>query len=105
MLKHFINGVWTGDKLTGVKLNPCTGEEQSTYCRGDVDDVVSAVDLARKAQKSWRALGRVRRAEVLNKALQDIKDNADFYAGVISTETGKHLNESMAEVVESLHML
>ena len=90
---------------TGEKLDPCTGQVQSVYCKANYDDVYLAVRTAKHFQKEWRALGRVKRSEVLANALTILTKNAKQYAFVISSETGKNINESMAEVLESKHML
>ena len=107
MLKNYINGVWgvSADASSGEKIDPCTGESQSTYCIATTAEVAFAVRAAKEAQVAWRAMGRVRRAEILAKTLPTLQKNAEAFARIISEETGKHLNESMAEVLESLHMM
>lgn len=107
MLKHFIGGKWyaSSSEIVGVKIDPSTGLEQSTYSVGGPEEVTDAIGIAHQAQQRWRAIGRVKRSEILAAAIPLLKAKAKEFADCISKETGKHQNEAMAEVLESLHML
>jgi aldehyde dehydrogenase (NAD+) len=106
MQKHFINGQWIGNTNSAKqKICPCTGEVMDAYCVGTPEEVQLAVDAASKAQKNWRAMGRVKRAEILANTLSILKRDIAVFQKAISLETGKSLNESLAEVYESIHMM
>ncbi len=107
MLKHFIGGKWIDPTVSQgfEKINPCDGTVQTVIGSGTYEQVTDAVTAARKAQPAWRAMGRVKRAEILAKTLPMLKEKLSQFAVTISNETGKHLNESSAEVYESLHMM
>ena len=59
---------------------------------------------ARKAFKYWRKVSRFVRSDYLNKVAQIVERRRDEMAKIISLETGKSYNESIAEVNEALHM-
>lgn len=106
-LGHFIDGVWERPESCDVlqKFNPCTGKENYLVSVGTKATVEAAVTAAKQAQPKWRAMGRVRRADVLSAALPILKNRVSLFANTISQETGKNYNEAVAEVFESIHML
>jgi len=85
--------------------NPSTGKIINSFVVADKEAVNTVVTNARAAQKSWKKLSRVNRAEYFDRLAQIMKDNVSDLTNMISTETGKSLNESRAEVMESLHMI
>ncbi|MFX5801386.1 aldehyde dehydrogenase family protein, partial [Acinetobacter baumannii] len=52
----------------------------------------------------WRAISRVKRGELLAKVAELVEFYKQNLTWTISVETGKSLNESLAEVNEALHM-
>lgn len=106
MLKHFINNQWL--ESTGAyfqKTNPSTGKHLLTVPIGDGGNVHDAVNAARTAFHTWKLKSRVARAEYLKTVSSLITKYKDDIANDISLETGKSLNESLAEVVEAIHMV
>jgi len=87
-----------------TSLNPCNGKSIAEFAIASKSDVKYAVDAARKAQPAWQAMSRVQRADLFDKLCQIMKSRIDEITTIISLETGKSLNESRAEVIESLHM-
>tara|TARA_Y100000593_G_scaffold49908_1_gene94054 strand:+ start:15321 stop:16850 length:1530 start_codon:yes stop_codon:yes gene_type:complete len=84
--------------------NPATGETICLYPHTRKDEIERAVDCARTAFKSWRKVSRVKRAEYFDKVSKIIEARREQIAKIISLETGKNYNESIAEVNEALHM-
>jgi aldehyde dehydrogenase (NAD+) len=106
--KNYIDGKWHKnishpDKLF-ASTNPATGEVVGHFPETDAATVFHAVAVARSKQKAWRSLSRIARAEYFLKLADVMAKRFDEIVKAISLETGKNLNESIAEVNEALHM-
>lgn len=101
---NYINGDFCPNRPDFSKYNPSTGETVGVFPNSNPREVMEAVSAAKEAQKKWRAVSRVVRAEYFDKLCDLIKIRLAYIADQISLETGKSLNESKAEVVEALHM-
>ena len=102
--KNYINGVWETEEETYQKINPSTEESLGDFPQSSPETVYRAYASARKAFGAWKRTSRIERAEYFNKIAQIIDVRKDDLARTISLETGKNLNESLAEVIEALHM-
>jgi aldehyde dehydrogenase (NAD+) len=102
--RNFINGEWRSTPEMYTKINPATGKAQGTFPLSGPSEVGKAVLSARRAFKSWRKVSRFVRSDYLNRVAQIIERDKEKLAKVISLETGKNYNESIAEVNEALHM-
>jgi aldehyde dehydrogenase (NAD+) len=67
-------------------------------------EVKMAIESARRTFHKWRKVSRFVRSDYMNKVAQIIERRREELAKVISFETGKNYNESIAEVNEALHM-
>lgn len=85
-------------------INPATGEVLGQFPLSNGYCVDAAYKGARKAFETWKNVSRVERAEYLNKVAVIVEQRKDEIARIISLETGKNYNESIAEVNEALHM-
>jgi aldehyde dehydrogenase (NAD+) len=101
---NYVNGDWCPTRPDFTKYNPSTLCALGSFPLSSESEIKEAVASARYAQKKWRDIGRVQRAEYFDKLCQLIKRDHDKIVKVISEETGKNLNESHAEVIEALHM-
>jgi aldehyde dehydrogenase (NAD+) len=102
--RNYINGQWETTPEMYVKINPSTGEKQGMFPESDKVMVNKAILSARRTFKKWRKVSRFVRSDYMNKVAQIIERRRDELATVISLETGKNYNESIAEVNEALHM-
>jgi aldehyde dehydrogenase (NAD+) len=102
---NYINGSWQTESLSFKDHNPCNEEVIGIFPYSNKDKVNAAVSAAREAFKTWKLTSRVKRAELFDNLAQIIKQFNNDLARIISLETGKNLNESVAEVNESLHMI
>ena len=102
--RNFVNGEWKTTSAMYTKINPATGKEQGVFPLSTEGEVRQAVLSARKSFKKWRKVSRFVRSDYLNKVAQIIERDKEKLARVISLETGKNYNESIAEVNEALHM-
>ena len=85
-------------------LNPSDGKNLGIVQIANEHDVDIAVDAAMCAQKKWQAMGMVKRAEYLWAAARLLEDQKRDLAHLVSVESGKQINEAIADVVEALHM-
>ena len=102
--KNYINGVWETTRESYANKNPATGETLGLFPQTEDSDVDKAVDVARETFLKWRKVSRFVRSDYMNKVAQIIERRKEELAKVISLETGKNYNESVAEVNEALHM-
>jgi len=103
---NYINGefIQYSACLGFEKTNPSNGAKISLYPCTPKSDVERAVSCARDAFHKWKNISRVKRAEYFDRVAKIIESNLEAIANVISLETGKNYNESIAEVNEALHM-
>jgi len=85
-------------------IDPATGETIGVFPESSQKDIDSAYHFARDSFQGWRQYSRVQRAEYFLKLASIIEDRREEIAHIITLETGKVYNESVAEVNEALHM-
>jgi aldehyde dehydrogenase (NAD+) len=103
---HYINGQWTGGSQQAAfdSKNPATKEILGSFPQATQAEVTSTYHFARDSFQGWRSFSRVQRADYFLKVASVIEKRSKELARVISEETGKTYNESIAEVNEALHM-
>lgn len=101
---NYVNGEFVAAREDFYSVNPSTEENIGGFPNTLSFEIENAVYVAAQAFKTWRLTSRVQRAEYFDKLCQEIKLQQERLANAISLETGKTLNESRAEVIESLHM-
>jgi aldehyde dehydrogenase (NAD+) len=104
--KNYVNGkfyVSESDHSFG-NVDPCTEKHLGEFRNTTEEEIDEAYDAARKAFYDWRKISRVQRAEYLYEVAKLIEQRREQLAKIISMETGKNYNESIAEVNEALHM-
>ncbi len=103
--RNYINGLWTVS-LEGATYdhhNPANlMEVTGTWPKSTLEDVQSAIEAAREAFEPWRRLTVYQRAEYLRTALSLMRQRVDRIAQVITTENGKTLAESKAEITSAI---
>ena len=104
---NYTNGEFVkykSDTETYKNINPATGKALGVFPQSTQEDVDKAYDSARETFPKWKSLSRVARAEYLNRVAELVERDKEKLAVIISLETGKNYNESIAEVNEALHM-
>ncbi len=101
---NYIDGVWLPHRPDFPSINPATEEEIGLFPTSTDAEINEAVAAAKKAQKSWSQLSRVKRGEYFSKLVEVVKSDIKTIANCISHEIGKSLNESIAEINEAIHM-
>lgn len=110
------NNEWVGKALThqGWKnlrggsidvVEPATGRTLSRVAKANAQDVRSASQAARSAQKSWAAMPYQERAALFRKAAALLEANRDDCATWIVRETGGIVPKAMFEIDSVLHHL
>ena len=103
--KNYIAGKWESPNDSVYSLvNPATGKFIGIFPDSDEETVQRAYTAARDAFHEWKSLSRFVRSDLMYRVAKIIERRRDELATVISLETGKNFNESIAEVNEALHM-
>lgn len=102
--RNYIGGEWQATAEMYTKINPATGKAQGAFPLSGPSEVKEAILSARRAFKSWKKVSRFVRSNYMNKLATLIERDKEKLATIISLETGKNYNESVAEVNEALHM-
>jgi acyl-CoA reductase-like NAD-dependent aldehyde dehydrogenase len=79
-------------------VNPATSEVVDTVPRADASDVRAAVDVAHAAFRQWADTPPAKRAEVLYKTAELVREHLQEIATIETKEQGKTLRESQIEV-------
>ncbi|EGW34188.1 uncharacterized protein SPAPADRAFT_59619 [Spathaspora passalidarum NRRL Y-27907] len=87
----FINNEYIKSKsgATLESINPATGEVNGAVYAADSEDVDIAVDVARKAFKSWRKVTGVERGILLNKFADVLQEQRDLIGAIEAWDSGK----------------
>jgi len=104
--RNYIYGEFVVRRVGGEydNMNPATGKSLGTFPQSTPTEVSNTYANAREAFPAWRAKSRSERAEILNNVAKLVDERRSELARIISLETGKNYNESIAEVNEALHM-
>lgn len=96
----YSNGSWQTESSNGSfeVTNPATGEIIATLASADSADSEQAVAAAHEALPAWRAKSAKERAALLRNWFDLIKLNEEALAVLLTTEQGKPLAESRAEI-------
>ncbi|MFT4298173.1 MAG: NAD-dependent succinate-semialdehyde dehydrogenase [Aeromicrobium sp.] len=103
----FLGGQWC-DAVGGVTFgveDPATGEQIARVADATVADGTAALDAAVAAQPAWAATAPRDRGEILRRAFEMVTARADELAVVMTSEMGKPLAESRAEIAYGAEFL
>ncbi|MCI0379671.1 MAG: NAD-dependent succinate-semialdehyde dehydrogenase [Gemmataceae bacterium] len=99
----YIDGKWCegeGGKTIGV-INPATEDVICEMAFGSRKDTRRALAAAAKAMPAWMKQTPYDRAKVLKKTAELMRERVDAIARTLTTEQGKPLAESKAEILHS----
>ncbi|SET22115.1 aldehyde dehydrogenase (NAD+) [Salinibacillus kushneri] len=105
-LKNFIEGIWKADDSKTYRdvINPANGKAIAQVPLSTKKDVDEAVQSARAAQKKWALIPAPRRAEILFRVGQLMKERKEKLSTILTMENGKVLEEARGEVQEGIDM-
>ena len=105
-LKLFIDGSWRSgegrDSFTVI--NPATAGGIADVPLATKDDLDEALAAAERAWPTWRATEVEKRAAILMKAGELLRERAGHVGAILTQEQGKPLAEAKAEVIGSASM-
>ena len=109
MSERFLNSIagrWVPARSgkTFANFNPATGEMLGEYPASGPEDVNDAVAAARAAAKSWRLTPAPKRAEIVFRAGEIIRERKEDLARAMTREMGKILIETRGDVQEGIDM-
>jgi acyl-CoA reductase-like NAD-dependent aldehyde dehydrogenase len=84
-------------------VNPATEEVVDSVPAGSPEDVELAVATAKRAFADWSKTDVEKRAAILAKAAELIRENAKQLAATLTSEQGKPIAEAMGEVTHLAH--
>jgi acyl-CoA reductase-like NAD-dependent aldehyde dehydrogenase len=79
-------------------INPATGEVFASCPKAGAVELDKAVAAARRAFRSWRATSYSERADLVRELAAALRDHQDALATLLTTEQGKPIGQSIAEV-------
>jgi len=79
------------------KLNPATGQILCRAARSRKEDVVLAVNAAKRAQPAWAEMPAVQRGLLLHKLVVAMQNRQVEIAAIVAAETGKSNKEALGE--------
>ena len=102
--KGIFNGKWITSygKETINSINPFTGEVNANVSVGTVDDYKLTIQEMYKTKEEWMNTPAPLRGEIVRKISQELRNNKEKLANLISLETGKIKTESLGEVQEAI---
>ncbi|ABV35654.1 methylmalonate-semialdehyde dehydrogenase [Shewanella sediminis HAW-EB3] len=105
-ITHFINGSHTDtSERTGQVFEPATGEQTASVSLASAAEVAGAIELAKRAHKSWSQISPLNRARVLFKFKALVENNIDELAELITREHGKVLDDAKGEIIRGLEVV
>src|SRR5215212_9308379 len=90
---------------TGPVFNPASGTQSGEVDFASVEEVDRAVQAAKEAFASWRAVSLSRKTETFFRIRQLVDDHREDIAKLLTAEHGKVLSDAMGEVARGLDVI
>ena len=104
-LKLFIDGAWrAGEGDTAPVINPATGDTIADLRLASAANLDEAVEAANRAWPGWRETDVEKRAAILHKAADLLRERSEAIGRLLTQEQGKPLPEAIGEVLGSAQM-
>lgn len=81
-----------------VSVNPANGRHIEEFDQHSRQEVKSIIKSAGKAQEKWGKTAFEQRSELMYMVAETLRKDIDKYAGMITTEMGKPVKQSRAEI-------
>jgi alpha-ketoglutaric semialdehyde dehydrogenase len=103
---NYIEGQWVTAESgkTFESHNPATGELIGTIPLSDQRDAVRAVEAADRAFEKWRKYPAPKRAEIIHRASDLLRQRKQYLGELMTREMGKVLKEALGDVQEAIDM-
>ena len=106
-ISHWIGGriVEGTSGRSGPVYNPATGEQAAEVDFASVEEVDRAVQAAKEAFPSWRALSLSRRTELFFRIRNLVDEHREDLAKLLTAEHGKVLSDAKGEVARGIEVI
>jgi succinate-semialdehyde dehydrogenase/glutarate-semialdehyde dehydrogenase len=79
-------------------INPATGKIEKTYVEFSKEEIKKSIHAAQEAYLKWKGTDIKERSRLMKNAASVLRSKRDEYAFIITTEMGKPIKQSIAEV-------
>ena len=99
-IQNYINGSFSVSANTEEikNINPSDSSIINSFKETSIEDVESAIDVAKKSQSKWSKTPAIERASYLKKIAEGIRKNEDEFVRIIVEEQGKIKDLAKGEV-------
>jgi malonate-semialdehyde dehydrogenase (acetylating)/methylmalonate-semialdehyde dehydrogenase len=106
-ISHWIGGrlVEGGSGRSGPVFNPALGRQTGAVDFAMPEEMDLAVQTARKAFESWRAMSLSKRTAIFFQIRELVHDHQEEIARILTAEHGKVLSDAMGEVARGLEVI
>ena len=106
-ITHWIGGgpVEGTSGRIGPVYNPAAGIQTGEVDFASVEEIDRAVEAAREASDSWRALSLSRKTEIFFRIRQLVDEHREDIAKILTAEHGKVLSDALGEVARGLEVI
>ncbi|QHI95862.1 aldehyde dehydrogenase family protein [Aristophania vespae] len=85
--------------MSYATINPFTEEQLKSFPNATSDEIAAALDKGHSAYKKWKKTSFAKRALIMQKAADLLREQLDDYAKIITLEMGKLYAEAKAETL------
>lgn len=96
--ESYINGKWINGTDTFEVINPADGKCIANVADCSIEQAQDAIELAHKAQKTWKKSIAKDRSKLLRKWYELVLEHIDDLARILTIEQGKPLAEAKREI-------
>ena len=106
-VRLLIDGEWSQASGSGVRsvVCPFNGTELTRFNEASSDDVDRALAAAKKALAEWQAVAPIKRAEIIHRAAQILRDRVDELARLQALELGQPYEEAKSYVLRGAEVV
>src|SRR3954454_7481319 len=106
-ITHWINGTSVAGEAgrSGPVYNPAAGIQTGEVDFASVEEVDRAVQAAKEAFASWRAVSLSRKTEIFFRIRQHVDDRHEAIAKVLAAEHGTVPSDAMGDVARGLAVI
>src|SRR5213080_3025509 len=106
-INHWIGGrlVEGGSGRSGPVYNPALGQQTGAVDFATPEEVDSAVQSAKEAFESWRAMSLSKRTAIFFQIRELVHEHHEEIARILTAEHGKVLSDAMGEVARGLEVI
>src|ERR671924_1798202 len=106
-ISHWIDGarVEGSSGRSGPVYNPALGVQTGEVDFASVEEIDAAVQAAKRAFESWRAISLSRRTELFFRIRKLLDEHREEIAKILTSEHGKVLSDATGEVTRGLEVI